>query len=47
VILDVEVRVIDPVRLVQAERDIQQLAPQDGHQRDALGHDLGMVAIHP
>jgi hypothetical protein len=41
VVLDVEVTVVDPVGLVQAERHIQQLAPEHGHQRQPLGHDLG------
>ena len=41
VVFDVEVRVVDPVRLVQAERDVQQLAPQDRYQGEALGQDFG------
>ena len=41
VVLDVEVRVVDPVGLVKAERHVQQLAPQHGHQRQPFGHHLG------
>ncbi len=41
VVLDVEVRVVDPVGLVQAERHVEQLAPEYGHERQPFGHDLG------
>ncbi|HTT00206.1 MAG TPA: wax ester/triacylglycerol synthase domain-containing protein, partial [Streptosporangiaceae bacterium] len=41
VVLDVEVRVVDPVRLVQAERHAPQLAAQHRDQRQPLPQHLG------
>jgi len=40
VVLDVEVRVVDPVRLIQSERHVQELATQHRHERQPLAQHL-------
>ena len=41
--VDVEVRVLDPVWVVEAQRDLRQAPVQRRQQREALGHERADV----